>query len=373
MIRPKLGQLLFIGISGTSLTREERRFIIENKIGGVILFKRNYESIDQLHALTTEIHALKQDMPDQAAMFIGADMEGGRVQRFKAPFTVWPTMRKLGALDSTTLAFKLAETMGRELKAAGVNVNFAPSVDVLTNAQNTAIGDRALSSDPEQVAKLGSALVRGFVKSGIIACAKHFPGHGNTIIDSHDDLPVESADLERLRAVEMPPFKRSFRARLDMVMTTHIRFPNIDPEFPATFSSKILQDVLRKELGFRGLIISDDLGMGALTKHYRTDEIAVRSLAAGCNLLCYCNEPETPPIALEAIQKAVDSRQLNEAQLEASVDQILKLKKAKLATSNPIPLPQLRELLERPDHKALATAIETGNVPEELRTANVES
>ncbi len=372
MIRPKLGQLMFIGIQGTALSREERRFIIENKIGGIVLFKRNYESFEQLHALTSEIYGLKGDMPDQAPLFVGVDMEGGRVQRFKEPFTVWPAMRTLGDLDSPTLAFRVAESLGRELRAAGVNVDFAPSVDVLTNSQNTVIGDRALGSDPERVAKIGSALVRGFVKSGILACAKHFPGHGNTSIDSHEDLPIETLDLDRLRAVELPPFKRAFRARLELVMTCHVRFSSIDPDHPVTFSSKFINEVLRKELGYRGLVISDDLGMGALTKHFKITEIPVKALAAGVNLLCYCNEPETPAIALEAIQKAIESKQLQASHLEKSLDAIQKLKKSKLAGQTPMNLTEARAILDTPEHKMLAEALRTGIIPPELRSAMIE-
>ncbi len=145
------------------------------------------------------------------------------------------SLRKLGDLDAPTVSFHFANRMGLEMKAVGINLDFAPCVDIFTNSANTVIGDRSISSDPEMVAKHASALVRGYIKAEIITCAKHFPGHGNTIVDSHEDLPVENLDLKRLEDLELIPFKRTFKSRVDMVMTSHIQFPKIDPDWPVDF------------------------------------------------------------------------------------------------------------------------------------------
>lgn len=364
----KLGQLFIIGLRGKTLTPSEAEFIVRNNIGGVILFDRNIESPQQVHELVTSVQALRHKTRDKLPLFISIDMEGGRVARLKKPFTEWPPIGRIGALDSTSVAFKFAHSMGLELKAVGINLDFAPCVDVLTNPKNVLIGDRSLSSDPEKVAKLSSALVRGYIKSGIIACAKHFPGHGNTVIDSHDDLPVEDSDLERLRQVEMVPFKKAFRARLDMVMTAHMKFPKVDPEWPVTLSEKFLKDILRKELRYRGLVIGDDLDMKALANHYKTEEIPVRAFHAGCDLLMYCNDFEHPQIALEALTQALKDQKIQARQVDESYNRVVTLKKDVLTQPDPVAWTAVSQWVGHTDHQRLAEAIRTGSVPADLLT-----
>lgn len=364
----KIGQLLIIGLRGPTLTQDETEFIIQNNIGGVILFSRNVESPEQVHALCSSIQNLRHKTRDKLPLFICVDQEGGRVARLKDPFTVWPPLAKLGALDSTSVAFRFALNMGAELRAVGINVDFAPCVDVFTNPKNTVIGDRAVGEDPEQVAKITSAIVRGYIKSGIIPCAKHFPGHGNTLVDSHEDLPIEDSDLERLRSVELVPFKKVFRARLDMVMTAHIKFPKIDPQWPATLSEKFVKQMLREEFRYRGLIIGDDLDMKALAKNFPVEEIPVRALEAGCDILLYCNEFEHPAIALNAVNKAVKSHRLTAKQIDESYNRVVALKKDVLAQPDPMPLTEAMKIIGHPDHLRLSEAISKGAVPADLLT-----
>lgn len=362
----KIGQLFIIGIRDKVLTQDEAEFIITNNIGGVILFARNVESPEQVHALCTQIQNLRHKTRDKLPLFIGVDQEGGRVARLKSPFTVWPPVANIGKLDSTSVAFKFSHTMGTELRAVGINLDFAPSVDVLTNPKNTVIGDRAVGADPEQVAKIASALVRGFIKSGIIPCAKHFPGHGNTLVDSHVDLPVEDADLERLRSVELVPFKKVFRARLDMVMTSHIKFPKIDPDFPVTLSEKFLKGILRDELRFRNIVVSDDLDMMGVARDYKVDEIPVRAFQAGCDMLLYCNKFENPPIAIEAMLKAAKDHKIAAKQIDESYARVVALKKDVLKNPDPEPFAKVAGLIGAPDHLRLAQAIKDGSVPADL-------
>ena len=362
----KIGQLLFIGIRGKTLTQEETEFIIKNNIGGVILFARNIESPQQVHALCTQIQSTRHKMRDKLPLFIGVDQEGGRVARMKAPFTQWPPLAKIGALDSTSVAFRFAMDMGNELRSVGINTDFAPCVDVYTNPKNEIIGDRSLSTDPEVVAKLSSALVRGYIKSGIIPCAKHFPGHGNTIADSHDELPIEDADIERLRSVELVPFKKVFRARLDMVMTGHLKFPNIDPEWPVTMSTKFMKDLLRDELRYRGLAITDDLDMRALSAHYSVEEIAVRSFMAGCDILLYCNKFDHPAIAMDALLKAAKDHKISAQQVDDSYNRVLAVKKDALTQPDPEEFTKASERIGHADHQLLAESIVKGAVPASL-------
>ncbi len=364
----KIGQLLFIGIRGKTLTQDETEFLIKNNIGGVILFARNIESPEQVHALCTQIQAVRHKTRDKLPLFIGVDQEGGRVARMKAPFTQWPPLATVGKLDSTSVAFRFAMDMGSELKAVGINTDFAPCVDVYTNPKNEVIGDRAISTDPEQVAKIASALVRGYIKSGIIPCAKHFPGHGNTIADSHDELPVEDSDIERLRNVELVPFKKVFRARLDMVMTAHIKFPKIDPEWPVTMSEKFIKGMLRTELRYRNLVISDDLDMKALAAHYSVEEIAVRTLQAGCDILMYCNKFDHPQIALDAVMKAIKDHKITAMQIDESYNRVVALKKDMLTQPDPVEFAKSSEMIGHPDHRRLSEAIVAGAVPADLLT-----
>jgi len=256
--------------------------------------------------------------------------------------------------------------MGRELKAVGINLDFAPCVDVFTNPANTVIGDRSLSSDPEMVAKHSSALVRGYVKADVMTCAKHFPGHGNTLLDSHLDLPVENKSLDELDALELIPFKKTFKARVDMVMTAHIMFPKIDPDWPVTLSQTFIQKIIRDECRYRGLVITDDLGMKAMANHYDADEIPVRAIEAGADLLLYCNEPEMPPKALEAILGATAQGRLAKANLEASFKHIMEVKKAKITSPDPFTLEEVEKIVGIPEHLQIAEALKAGRMPDGL-------
>jgi beta-N-acetylhexosaminidase len=361
-----IGQHMFIGISGHALTHDEKQFIVENNIGGIVLFGRNVADPKQVHDLCAEIQSLRHKQSERAPLFIGIDMEGGRVARLKAPFTVWPPLKKLGDLDAPTVSFHFANRMGIELNAVGINLDFAPCVDVFTNPKNTVIGDRSVSADPEMVAKHTSALVRGYIKAEVMTCAKHFPGHGNTIIDSHEDLPVEQVDLARLESCELIPFKKAFKSRVDMVMTSHIKFPKIDPDWPVTLSEKFIKGIIRDEFRYRGLVITDDLGMKAMSNHYPLEEIPVRALQAGAELLLYCNEPAVPPQALDAIMDATAQGVLSEQELEVSYRRILEVKKTKIINPDPLPWSEVSGLIGSEEHQRIAAAIAQGVIPDGL-------
>ena len=358
-----IGQHILIGVSGQSLTADEKKFIAQNNISGVTLFGRNCAEPKQIRDLCAEIQSLRHQTSEKTPLYIAIDMEGGRVARLKPPFTQWPPLKKLGDLDSPTVSFHLAYMMGQELKAVGINLDYAPCLDVFTNPKNTVIGDRSVSSDPELVAKHSSALIRGYVKSEIIPCGKHFPGHGDTLIDSHDDLPVEQADLQRLQSVELVPFKKSFKARMDLLMTAHIHFPKIDPEWPVTLSEIFLKKILREDLRYRGLIITDDLDMKALAKNYEHALLPVRSLQAGADLLLYCNEPTSPPKAIEAIEKALADGKLKKVDIENSYKRIMAMKKENIINPDPMDWNSAMKIIGHAEHYKLAQAITNGEVP----------
>ncbi len=366
MIQSVIGQHLMIGLSGPSVTAEEKNFIIENNIGGVVLFSRNTKDPKQLHELCTEIQSFRHLMPDKAPLFIGIDMEGGRVARLKDPFTIWPPLKKIGDIDNPTLSFHFSQCLGAELNAFGINLDFAPCVDVLTNPQNIVIGDRSVGTDFNLVVKHASALVRGLLKSHVIACVKHFPGHGNTLLDSHEALPIENLDITRLEQIELQPFKKSFRSRVEMCMMSHILYPQVDPDYPASLSEIMIQKVLRGNCRYRGLIITDDLGMKALTNQYSTEEIAIQALKAGNDILLYCNEPGAPMRALDALVDASANGPLNKELLEVGYKKILQFKLDKIKNPDPMPFDKALEVISSEHHKKVSQAIATGVFSEEL-------
>lgn len=365
-----IGQHVMIGLSGLSLTSDEKKFIVENNISGVTLFARNVSSDPlQIRELCAELQSLRHEMADKAPLFIAIDMEGGRVARLKAPFTVWPPLKRLGDIDSPTLSFQFSQAMGRELRSVGINLDFAPCTDVFTNPNNTVIGDRAVSTDPEMVAKHASALIRGYLKSDVIPCAKHFPGHGDTIIDSHEDLPIENAEHSLLNSRELIPFVKSFKSRVPLLMTAHIHFPKIDPEWPVTLSEIFLKRILREELKYRGLVITDDLDMKAMAAHYSREMLPVRSLQAGAEILLYCNEPSSPPIAMASVEKALRDGTLKMETLETNKNKIMQLKKETLAQPDPLSATQIKEIVGQKFHQQLSDAIKTGEIPSGLLEA----
>jgi len=233
------------------------------------------------------------------------DQEGGRVRRLRAGFTDVPALRSLGRARDPKLALQMGQLLGRELRAVGIDVNFAPVVDVDTNVDNPVIGDRALSSDPRLVAELAEALVRGLQSEGVAACAKHFPGHGDTELDSHQTLPRLVHGLERLEQVELVPFERVVAAGVASIMTAHVVLEALDREYPATLSDVVLGRLLRQGLGFDGVVFSDDLEMGAIAGRFAPGVAAVRALNAGVDGLLVCHSAEIAHRMLDAVAGAV--------------------------------------------------------------------
>ncbi len=299
----RAAQLLSVGFAGYTLDADLRD-LIDRGVSGVVLFSRNVQNAEQVAALVAEIKGYAA-----RPLYVAVDQEGGVVQRLRDGFTRWPPMRVLGASRDTQLAFEVGRLLGVELRAVGIDVNFAPVIDVDTNPDNPVIGDRALGSDPELVAEMGVALGQGLESAGVAACGKHFPGHGDTELDSHLALPIVRHERERLMSTELRPFQAWARAGLASVMTAHVVFDAIERGVPATMSSVILQDVLRGELGYDGLVISDDLEMKAVSAHFGVGPAAVVGLLAGVDQFLVCRHAQVAREVIEALQGAfVDGR-----------------------------------------------------------------
>src|SRR5580693_8178517 len=346
----RCGQLISVGFEGTTAPAELLARIAASEVGGVMLFRPNIVDPPQVASLVT---ALRAAAPAEAPLLVSIDQEGGLVQRLRAPATVWPPMLAVGAAGDASRTTAVGRALGEELAALGVGWNFAPVLDVHTNPANPVIGNRAFGTTPEAVVAQALAFWRGLRGAGLVGCGKHFPGHGDTRADSHLDLPVVAHDLERLRRVELAPFAAAARAGMEALMTAHVVYPAIDPDRPATLSRRIATELLRGELGFRGVLVSDDLGMKAVADRYSIEELAVGAIEAGCDHLLI-REPEArQSAALEAIVRAAEARADFRARVEESAARVAALKAA-CRVALPAPAAMLPSLLGTPAHRALA-------------------
>ena len=357
-IERKVGQLLMVGVPGLSLDRSKLDFLGRIGIGGVVLFASNYESIDQLVELNNSIQKTVTNEAYQGwPAWIAADHEGGRVQRFKKPFTVFPPQAAWGELNSPKTCFEAGYVMAKELTSCGVNLNFAPVIDVLQHVGTAAIGDRAYSDQAEIVSNLGSATVRGLMKGGIFAVAKHFPGHGSVGVDSHTELPVCNKTVQELETVDWIPFRKVFRSRVEGVMTAHILYPKIDAERPATLSRRLLQEHLRKSLRFSKLIFSDDLEMAAIQKKYSLKDAAFLAIEAGCDQVLLCHEWGQIEEVWQYLVNAFTSGALPMKRLDESIERIQEAKKNFLLPFKYADRELAKAVVGAPDFLAVADAI----------------
>ena len=348
--RIPVGSLLVVGFDGTTATPRLKRLIQKERIGGVILFSRNIESPKQLAALTTSLRR----WAGASGLLIGIEQEGGRVQRLPKPFTQWPPVNRLGAGHSHELAYRMGQAIGRELAAVGVNLDFAPVLDVGTATKNPIIGDRAFSRDPVVVASMGLAFIVGLQDQNVIACGKHFPGHGDTSVDSHKALPVVSAKADTLLDRELKPFSHAIENRLATIMTAHVRYPSLDPDWPATLSPAILTTLLRETLGFTGVVFTDDLEMKAIADHWPPELAAIQAIKAGADSLLICKDANVQDEVLEELRRAVADGTLPPARIQQSLARLDRLKAQYLYAKQNTPA---ASVIGCADHLALAQTL----------------
>jgi len=312
-LKRHVGQLAIIGFPGHTVPSDVKKLIAAFDVGGVIYFARNAAEPAQVRELSREVSSLAREWP----LWISVDQEGGRVARLRRPFTEWPPMMTLGRSGDPALAEAFATALAAELRAVGVNLDYTPVLDIHTNSKNPVIGDRALGTTAEVVAAFGAALIRTLHDAGIVACGKHFPGHGDTSTDSHFELPLVEHPPDRLEAVEYVPFRAGIDAGLAAIMTAHVLVPSLDADRPATLSPKIVQGVLKGALGFGGMVFSDDMGMNALAAQWPLPEATVAALQAGVDVVLLCNSTQDQQVeAFEAIIHALESGALPEARVE---------------------------------------------------------
>ncbi len=325
-LKEKIAQMLICGFDGTKANASTTKLVQRLKVGGVILYAKNTPTANSVIEQTRSLHKLAESTA--LPLIISIDHEHGRVFRIKEGTTRFIDMASVGKMDDLSLLGKIADITSHELLACGVNLNFAPVCDVNINPKNEVIGDRSFSPDPDTTAKMVTAYIKAGARTGILLCAKHFPGHGDTSVDSHKNLPTVDKTLIGIEQCELIPFKAAIDAGVQTIMTAHILFPRID-NIPATMSKTILTDLLRKKLGFNGLIISDDMEMGAIAKNYGTREAFIRSINAGVDMFIISNmisKGIDVEQLIDDLAEAVTNGLIDEGRIAESVNRIVEIK-----------------------------------------------
>jgi len=324
----QIGQVLTIGFYETTPPQEVIDLIQRQHIGNIILFKRNIQDAQQVYELTQHLQRIAREAGHRYPLLIMIDQENGMVRRFGHSTTIFPGNMALGAIGSEHVAYEIAVATGRELQALGINMNLAPDVDVNNNSANPVIGVRSFGEDPQLVARLGAAMVKGYHDAGIITTLKHFPGHGDTAVDSHLALPTIPYTMERLEAIELVPFRYAIKAGADSVMIAHMYLPALmqDEMVPATVSHAIVTGLLHEQLGFTGLIVSDCMEMHALSNVVGTEQGTVQALQAGIDLVLVSHTYARQRGSIDAIHAAIQDGTLAVDRVRDAAEHVLQLK-----------------------------------------------
>lgn len=329
-LQEKVAQMFFVGFRGLELPDRYAEWIQRTGLGGLILFTRNISEPDRLRELTGTAQAAARRSRQGLPLAISIDQEGGIVARMDEAkgYAHFPGNMALGAADDATLTYRAARVMAAEMRAVGINWNYAPVLDVNNNPANPVIGVRSYGAAPDMVTRHGVAAVLGYQAGGVSACGKHFPGHGDTAVDSHLALPVIPHDRARLEAVEFAPFREAIQAGLDSIMTAHVFFPALEPEpgLPATLSRNVITGLLRQEMGFDGVVCTDCLEMKAITDNYTPDQVVRLAVNAGVDALLISHTWELQQAMYEALLAAVLSGEIPEERIEESAVRIVRMK-----------------------------------------------
>ncbi|HEX2926619.1 MAG TPA: beta-N-acetylhexosaminidase [Ruminiclostridium sp.] len=329
----KLGQMVIVGLDGYKTDSHAVQMIKNRHVGGFILFKNNIQNSNQMLDLLNSLK--KENQVNQVPLFLSVDEEGGRISRLPDEFLKFPTNQTIGQMNNSSLSYTVGSIIGEELKSFGMNMDFAPVLDINSNPQNPVIGDRSFGSEPVIVTKLGVQTMKGLQSQNIISVIKHFPGHGDTSVDSHVGLPIVNNGLQRLRSFELKPFAAAVENGAEVVMVAHILLPKIDPKNPASFSKTIISDILRRDMNYDGVVITDDFTMGAIIKNYNIGQAAVKSILAGSDIVLVCHGFDKQEEVIAALKNAAQTGKLTMNRIDQSVYRILKLKNKHNITDSP--------------------------------------
>ena len=360
----KVGQLFMVYFTDPYFSPALEQMISEYHVGGIIIFARNVTNLSDLARLINDAQNAATNAEPGVPLLVAADQEGGHVSRLREGGTIFPSNMAVGATGSVADAQLMASIMATEMKAVGINMNLAPVMDVNSNPANPIIGIRSFGSSPQLVSRLGTVMIEVYQAQGIIATAKHFPGHGDTSLDSHLSLPTITHDLARLEAVELVPFRAAISTGVDCIMTAHISVPAVDPlpNRPATLSPPILHGLLREQMGFEGLIATDSLGMRAITDGYDSATAAALAFEAGADLLMFGDDPGHHPSeqrwAYDRVLELVEDGRVPMSRLDDAVRRILLLKARRgILDWQPVAIDRILEEVGTAEHLAVAQQV----------------
>jgi len=395
-LEEQIGQVLMVGFWGNTPSQEIIDLIQHYHVGNIILFSRNVRAAQQVLELTRSLQMIAKKAGHRYPLLIAIDQENGIVQRLGQAATIFPGNMALGAIDSEEITFQVALATGQELKALGINMNLAPVVDVNNNPANPVIGVRSFGEDPQQVARLGAAMVKGYHAAGILSCLKHFPGHGDTAIDSHLALPTIPYGLERLEALELVPFRSGIKAGADSVMIAHVAYPAMARRdmLPATLSPAIVKGLLREKLGFNGAILSDCMEMKAISDTFGTEQATVMALQAGIDLVLVSHHYTQQQGSIKAIEEgsvyraersgadiamgegygeAVHTNELSPQAVQQAAERVLKLKAHSLSWNDLSPTGRAQGIAPTMGEVAWQAHIQLQNQAYELSTTLIRN
>lgn len=332
-IDEKIGQMVMASVEGYSLDANGEDLINKYNVGGFIVLGENVRDTEQLQALVNSLKSANSK--NKLPLFISTDEEGGRVSRMPEEFKDLPSNRSIGKTGSSEFALNIGKLISEELISFGINMDFAPVLDINSNPKNTVIGDRSFGPDANIVARLGTQEMKGMQSKNIISVVKHFPGHGDTSVDSHVGLPVINNDADRLKGFELVPFVNAIKNNTDGIMIAHILLPKIDSDNPASMSKTIITDMLRDEMDFKGIVITDDMTMGAIVKNYNIGEAAVKSINAGSDIILVCHGFDNQVAVIDALRKAASDGRITQKRIDESLYRIIKLKNKYMLADKP--------------------------------------
>ncbi|MDK8190810.1 beta-N-acetylhexosaminidase [Paenibacillus sp. UMB7766-LJ446] len=320
----KVGQMILAGVQGTTLDAQAKQMIMDQKVGGIIFYANNVSTLQGTAKFVQSIKDANRSNP--VPIFMSVDQEGGKVSRMPETVESIPSNGKVGKTKDADLAETMGKLLARQIQLVGFNVDFAPVLDINSNPNNPVIGDRSFGSSASLVSKMGIAEMKGLRSEGIIPVVKHFPGHGDTSVDSHLDLPVVNKTEKQLAELEWIPFEAAVKEQVEAVMVAHILFPKLDPDHPASLSDVIIGQHLRGKFKYDGVVITDDLSMGAIAKNYKLDDAAVATVQAGSDILLVAHSYESAKTIFDTLKSAVKSGKISESRIDESVYRILALK-----------------------------------------------
>ncbi len=323
-VEQKAGQLMVVGFDGTTINSHIKKMIVNHHAGGIILYKKNITSAEQVHSLLNELKGLTDK--DRPPIWLSVDQEGGSVNRMPNEIEKVDAPGNIGNKNNAEAAYRSGQALGLQLKTLGFNWDFAPVLDINSNPKNPVIGNRSYGTTDKDAALYGIEAMKGIQSQQVATSIKHFPGHGDTSVDSHRDLPVITKTKKELEKFELKPFAAALKEQPDSVMIGHLLIPDIDKELPASLSQAVITDWLRKELKYDGVVITDDLTMGGITKHRSISDAALQAIKAGVDVLLVGHDPKAQQEVWNRVVSAVQTGEIEEQRLDESVERILLLK-----------------------------------------------